>query len=167
MENVIRIGSVVYSKRGRDAGGYFMVSEIRDADFVFIADGHTHKLARPKKKNIKHLKNSGHVLEGIAEKLIAGKKVFDSEVRSALRSFNEPSAPQSMSKDDVIEVEGKVIEVLPNTKFIVELANSHKITAHISGKLRMNYIRIMKGDNVTVEMSPYDLTKGRIIWRSK
>ena len=67
-----------------------------------------------------------------------------------------------MSKDDVIEVEGKVIEVLPNTKFIVELANSHKITAHISGKLRMNYIRIM-----TVEMSPYDLTKGRIIWRSK
>lgn len=72
-----------------------------------------------------------------------------------------------MSKDDVIEVEGKVIEVLPNTKFIVELANCHKITAHISGKLRMNYIRIMKGDNVTVEMSPYDLTKGRIIWRSK
>ena len=66
-----------------------------------------------------------------------------------------------MSKDDVIEVEGKVVEVLPNTKF------SHKITAHISGKLRMNYIRIMKGDNVTVEMSPYDLTKGRIIWRSK
>ena len=74
MENVIRIGSVVYSKRGRDAGGYFMVSEIRDADFVFIADGHTHKLARPKKKNIKHLKNSGHVLEGIAEKLIAEKE---------------------------------------------------------------------------------------------
>jgi translation initiation factor IF-1 len=72
-----------------------------------------------------------------------------------------------MSKDDVIEVEGKVVEVLPNTKFIVELSNSHKITAHISGKLRMNYIRIMKGDNVTVEMSPYDLTKGRIIWRSK
>ena len=97
MENVIRIGSVVYSKRGRDAGGYFMVSEIRDADFVFIADGHTHKLARPKKKNIKHLKNSGHVLEGIAEKLIAGKKVFDSEVRCALRSFNEPSAPQSLN----------------------------------------------------------------------
>ena len=72
-----------------------------------------------------------------------------------------------MSKDDVIEVEGKVVEVLPNTKFIVEPPTSHKITAHISGKLRMNYIRIMKGDNVTVEMSPYDLTKGRIIWRSK
>ena len=72
-----------------------------------------------------------------------------------------------MSKDDVIEVEGKVIEVLPNTKFIVELANSHKITAHISGKLRMNYIKILPGDKVTIEMSPYDLSKGRIIWRDK
>lgn len=72
-----------------------------------------------------------------------------------------------MSKDDVIEIEGKVVEVLPNTKFIVELSNNHRITAHISGKLRLHYIRIMKGDNVTVEMSPYDLTKGRIIWRSK
>ena len=72
-----------------------------------------------------------------------------------------------MSKDDVIEVEGKVIEVLPNTKFIVELANSHKITAHISGKLRMNYIRILPGDKVKVELSPYDLTRGRIIWRDK
>ena len=72
-----------------------------------------------------------------------------------------------MSKDDVIEVEGKVVEVLPNANFIVELANNHKITAYIGGKLRVNYIRIMKGDNVKVEMSPYDLTKGRIIWRSK
>ena len=72
-----------------------------------------------------------------------------------------------MSKDDVIEVEGKVIEVLPNTKFIVELANSHKITAHISGKLRMNYIKILPGDRVTIEVSVYDLTKGRITWRAK
>ena len=71
-----------------------------------------------------------------------------------------------MSKDDVIEVEGKVVEVLPNTKFIVELANSHKITAHISGKLRMNYIKILPGDKVKVELSPYDLTKGRITWRA-
>jgi translation initiation factor IF-1 len=72
-----------------------------------------------------------------------------------------------MSKDDVIEVEGKVVEVLPNANFIVELSNNHKITAYIGGKLRMHYIKIMKGDSVTVEMSPYDLTKGRIIWRSK
>lgn len=72
-----------------------------------------------------------------------------------------------MSKDDVIEVEGTVVESLPNAMFQVELANGHKILAHISGKLRKNFIRILPGDKVTVEMSPYDLTKGRITWRSK
>ncbi len=72
-----------------------------------------------------------------------------------------------MSKSDVIEVEGTVVESLPNATFQVELANGHKIHAHISGKLRMNFIRILPGDKVTVEMSPYDLTKGRITWRSK
>ncbi len=72
-----------------------------------------------------------------------------------------------MSKKDVIEVEGKVTEKLPNAMFQVELENGHKILAHISGKLRMHYIRILPGDKVTIEMSPYDLTKGRIIWRDK
>ena len=72
-----------------------------------------------------------------------------------------------MSKDDVIETEGKVIEALPDAKFRVQLSNGHIITAYISGKLRMNYIRIIEGDTVKLEMSPYDLTKGRITWRSK
>ena len=72
-----------------------------------------------------------------------------------------------MSKDDVIEVEGTVIEAMPNAMFQVELQNGHRLLAHISGKLRMNYIRILPGDKVTVEISPYDLTKGRITWRSK
>lgn len=72
-----------------------------------------------------------------------------------------------MSKEDVIEIEGTVIEALPNAMFRVELANGHKILAHVSGKLRMNYIRIVPGDKVTVEMSPYDLSKGRITWRAK
>ncbi len=72
-----------------------------------------------------------------------------------------------MSKEDVIEVEGVVVEKLPNATFQVELKNGHKVLAHISGKLRMNYIRILPGDRVTMEMSPYDLTKGRITWRSK
>lgn len=72
-----------------------------------------------------------------------------------------------MSKEDVIEVEGTVIEALPNTVFKVELQNKHVILAHVSGKLRMNFIRIVPGDKVTVEMSPYDLTKGRITWRAK
>ena len=72
-----------------------------------------------------------------------------------------------MSKSDMIEVEGVVVEALPNATFQVELQNGHRILAHISGKLRMNYIRILPGDKVTIEMSPYDLTRGRIIWRSK
>jgi len=72
-----------------------------------------------------------------------------------------------MAKDDVIEVEGKVIEKLPNATFKVNLENGHTIHAHISGKLRMNFIRIIPGDKVLIEMSPYDLTKGRIVWRDK
>lgn len=72
-----------------------------------------------------------------------------------------------MSKQDMLELEGVVVEALPNAIFQVELENGHKILAHISGKLRMNYIRILPGDRVTVEVSPYDLTKGRITWRSK
>ena len=72
-----------------------------------------------------------------------------------------------MSKSDMIEVEGTVVEVLPNTTFKVSLHNNHIVLAHISGKLRMYNIRILPGDKVTIEMSPYDLTKGRIIWRSK
>jgi translation initiation factor IF-1 len=72
-----------------------------------------------------------------------------------------------LSKDDVIEFEGTVIEALPNTMFQVDIGNGHTILAHISGKLRMNFIRILPGDRVTVQMSPYDLTRGRITWRSK
>ena len=72
-----------------------------------------------------------------------------------------------MSKSDLIEVEGVVTKSLPNAVFEVELPNGHKTTAHVSGKMRMNYIRIYPGDKVTLELSPYDLTKGRITWRSK
>lgn len=72
-----------------------------------------------------------------------------------------------MAKDDVIEVEGKVLEALPNAMFQVEIDNGHKVLAHISGKLRMNFIRILPGDRVTIELSPYDLTRGRITWRAK
>jgi translation initiation factor IF-1 len=72
-----------------------------------------------------------------------------------------------MSKSDIIEVEGTVVDALPNAIFKVKLENGHEILAHISGKLRMNYIRILPGDTVTVELSPYDLTRGRITWRNK
>ena len=72
-----------------------------------------------------------------------------------------------MAKDDVIELEGIVTDALPNAMFSVDIGNGHTILAHISGKLRMNFIRILPGDKVTVELSPYDLSKGRITWRSK
>ncbi|MCL1901131.1 MAG: translation initiation factor IF-1 [Firmicutes bacterium] len=72
-----------------------------------------------------------------------------------------------MSKDDVIEAEGVILEALPNVNFKVKLSNGHIINAYISGKLRMHYIKIIPGDTVKIEMSPYDLTKGRIVWRSK
>ena len=72
-----------------------------------------------------------------------------------------------MAKDDMIEVEGVVLESLPNTTFQVDIGTGHTLLAHISGTLRMNFIRILPGDKVTVEMSPYDLTRGRITWRSK
>ena len=72
-----------------------------------------------------------------------------------------------MAKEDVIEVEGTVLESLPNAEFKVELENGHEVLAHVSGKIRMHFIRILPGDKVTVELSPYDLTKGRITWRNK
>ena len=73
----------------------------------------------------------------------------------------------NLAKEDVIGVEGVVVETLPNTNFKVELENRHQILAHISGKLRMNYIKILPGDRVKVELSPYDLNRGRITWRAK
>jgi translation initiation factor IF-1 len=76
------------------------------------------------------------------------------------------SAPR-MSKEDAIQMEGEVVETLPNTTFRVKLKNGHVVTAHISGKMRKNYIRILTGDAVTVEMTPYDLTKGRIVYRGR
>jgi translation initiation factor IF-1 len=76
-------------------------------------------------------------------------------------------SPDTLAKRDAIEVEGTVIEPLPNTMFAVELENGHRVLAHISGKLRMNFIRILPGDRVRVELSPYDLTRGRITYRLK
>ena len=74
---------------------------------------------------------------------------------------------ESMAKEEAIQMEGVVVETLPNTTFRVELENGHIVTAHISGKMRKNYIRILKGDKVTVELTPYDLSKGRIVYRSR
>lgn len=80
---------------------------------------------------------------------------------------SEGLRPSKMAKEDAIEMEGKVIDTLPNTMFRVELDNGHVVTAHISGRMRKHYIRILTGDRVTVELTPYDLTKGRIVYRKK
>lgn len=81
--------------------------------------------------------------------------------------YGRSKGADGLSKSDMIEMEGKVVEALPNAMFQVELQNGHQILAHISGKMRMNFIRIYPGDKVTIELSPYDLTRGRITWRSK
>ncbi len=81
--------------------------------------------------------------------------------------MREREDTQNVAKKDAIEVEGTVLEPLPNTMFAVELENGHRVLAHISGKLRMNFIRILPGDRVRVELSPYDLTRGRITYRLK
>ena len=84
-----------------------------------------------------------------------------------MQRLNLPDNAEFMAKEDHIEMEGTVIETLPNTMFRVELENGHVVTAHISGKMRKHYIRILRGDKVTVELTPYDLTKGRITYRTK
>jgi translation initiation factor IF-1 len=84
-----------------------------------------------------------------------------------MRRLSHRSIRPQMAKEDAIQMEGKVVETLPNTTFRVELDNGHIVTAHISGKMRKHYIRILTGDKVTVELTPYDLTKGRIIYRGR
>ena len=88
-------------------------------------------------------------------------------VRRPRRADTASEGTRSVAKEDVIEVEGTVIEPLPNAMFRVELENGHKVLAHISGKMRMHYIRILPGDRVRVELSPYDLTRGRVVYRYK
>lgn len=88
-------------------------------------------------------------------------------MRLRAASFTFHKHVQSMAKQGLIRVDGLVEETLPNAQFIVKLENGHKVLAHVSGKMRMNFIKIIQGDKVTVELSPYDLTKGRVVYRYK
>ena len=133
------------SMSGHDRNQYYLIIKKED-EFVYLVNGTTKPLTKPKKKNRKHNQKSNKNNRKAAEQL---------------------NKEDYMSKADVIEVEGVVVEKLPNAFFKVELENGHQILATISGKLRMNFIRILPGDKVTIEMSPYDLSKGRIIWRDK
>ena len=163
------VGLVVRSTAGRDKGNYFVVTGLTGAA-AEICDGRLHRLEKPKRKNFRHLAPTTKILtsQSMATNRLLRNALaaFPAAVPKSYNSVNQRGGCE-MSKQDVIEIEGTVVEALPNAMFQVELQNGHKILAHISGKLRMNFIRILPGDKVTVEMSPYDLTRGRITWRSK
>ena len=160
---------IVKSAAGRDRGRLFFVLGT-EGEFLLLADGKSRKLESPKRKKRKSLSPAAPT---------AGRlKRSEAERRSPTVSSARPSPSwagtviqtrrdEHLAKSDMIEVEGVVTEALPNTTFQVDIGNGHTILAHISGKLRMNFIRILPGDKVTVEMSPYDLTRGRITWRTK
>ncbi len=138
-------GQIVISAAGHDKGRAYCVLDT-DGDFLLLADGKARKIGRPKRKRCKHVRHAG--------------KCFETNTVASKEGIR-------LAKSDMIELEGIVTESLPNTTFHVDIGNGHIILAHISGKLRMNFIRILPGDKVTVQMSPYDLTRGRITWRSK
>ena len=151
-------GMFARSLAGHDKGKLYVISDVREP-YVFLVDGKIRTANRPKKKKLIHVQPDYEMTDAVR----------DEDIRKALKekSCKELKEAESMSKADVIEVEGTVLEKLPNAMFKVELENKHVVLAHISGKLRMNFIRILPGDKVTIELSPYDLDKGRIIWRDK
>ena len=151
-------GMFARSLAGHDKGRMYVISDVQEP-YVFLVDGKIRTANRPKKKKLIHVQPDYEMTDAVR----------DEDIRKALKekSCKELKDHQSMSKADVIEVEGTVLEKLPNAMFKVELENKHVVLAHISGKLRMNFIRILPGDKVTIELSPYDLDKGRIIWRDK
>ena len=151
-------GMFARSLAGHDKGKLYVISDVQEP-YVFLVDGKIRTANRPKKKKLIHVQPDYEMTDAVR----------DEDIRKALKekSCKELKEDKSMSKADVIEVEGTVLEKLPNAMFKVELENKHVVLAHISGKLRMNFIRILPGDKVTIELSPYDLDKGRIIWRDK
>ena len=151
-------GMFARSLAGHDKGKLYVISDVQEP-YVFLVDGKIRTANRPKKKKLIHVQPDYEMTDAVR----------DEDIRKALKekSCKELKEDDSMSKADVIEVEGTVLEKLPNAMFKVELENKHVVLAHISGKLRMNFIRILPGDKVTIELSPYDLDKGRIIWRDK
>ena len=151
-------GMFARSLAGHDKGRLYVISDVQEP-YVFLVDGKIRTANRPKKKKLIHVQPDYEMTDAVR----------DEDIRKVLKekSCKELKEEESRSKADVIEVEGTVLEKLPNAMFKVELENKHVVLAHISGKLRMNFIRILPGDKVTIELSPYDLDKGRIIWRDK
>lgn len=167
------LGQVVRVLQGREAGQYMIVIEQVDDRYVLLADGEKRKTNRPKKKNLHHIEMTDYVSPEVQNSLLETGRVTNGKLRFAISKFINEIVTElekeiyTMAKDDVIEVEGTVTETLPNAMFNVELENGHTVLAHVSGKIRMHFIRILPGDKVTVELSPYDLTRGRITYRYK
>ena len=160
-------GQLVKSIAGHDKGEYFLIYEVIDDDYVKIVNGKTRRLEKPKLKKIKHLKKLNkisNIIETIDQRDLQSQ---NKKITRQISDLLDVKQGVNVAKSDVIEMEGTVTDALPNANFKVKLENDFEITAHISGKLRMNFIRILPGDKVTVELSPYDLTKGRITWRKK
>ena len=155
---------IVRSDAGRDRGKIFIVLAV-EGEYLLLADGKGRRVEAPKRKKRRHVLFVAADESRLADKIKRSEKITNSELRRTLAAYR--GEVQRLAKSDMIEVEGVVVESLPNTTFQVDIGNGHMILAHISGKLRMNFIRILPGDKVTVEMSPYDLTRGRITWRSK
>ena len=153
-------GMLAKSLAGHDKDKVYVIVGL-DEQFTYLADGERKTLQSPKKKKKKHVQLIREQHE-ISE-------ADDVKLKRILKEYkmSEKKEDKKMSKADVIEIEGTVVEKLPNAMFQVELENGHQVLAHISGKLRMNFIKILPGDKVTLELSPYDLSKGRIIWRDK
>ena len=153
-------GMLAKSLVGHDKDKVYVIVGL-DEQFTYLADGERKTLQSPKKKKKKHVQLIREQHE-ISE-------ADDVKLKRILKEYkmSEKKEDKEMSKADVIEIEGTVVEKLPNAMFQVELENGHQVLAHISGKLRMNFIKILPGDKVTLELSPYDLSKGRIIWRDK
>ena len=161
------------SLAGHDKGHYYVILR-EEGDFVYVADGILKLCEQPKKKNCRHIQRIKKLPAEVTELLLNQEDRNDLNVKRALKLYQQRiqysrtiTGGKSMSKADVIEMTGTVVEKLPNAMFQVELENGHQVLAHISGKLRTNFIRILPGDQVKVALSPYDLTKGRITWRDK
>ena len=140
------IGCFATSLAGHDKCKVYIITDI-DMEYIYLADGKYKLIEKPKKKKRKHIQITDIKDSNIQLKQNSNKKIINEDIKRAIKQY--------------------IVEKLPNAFFKVELENGHQILATISGKLRMNFIRILPGDKVTIELSPYDLTKGRIIWRDK
>ena len=165
---MLEVGYLVKSLAGHDKERIYVIIK-EQGEYVYLADGKYRTMDKPKRKNKKHVQLIRCQDENLTRKLNNQEPIQEEEIKRFIKQYIQLSRSEEvvMAKSDVIEVTGTVLEKLPNAMFKVELENKYVVLAHISGKLRMNYIRILPGDKVTVEMSPYDLTKGRIIWRDK